>query len=94
MDCRHSGTDVTGRSPDGRKTMTDKDDLLRLGAGTVPDPFGLAWDPHRHVPGEETIEPDSTGSTATDTDQDGDATGLGVPDGDPEEGTVRLGELD
>jgi hypothetical protein len=70
--------------------MTDKNSQLRLGVGTVPDPFGLARDPARQMPDEEAPDPDSAGSTATeDADQDD-----GAATGDPEDGTVRLGELD
>lgn len=70
--------------------MTDKNSQLRLGAGTVPDPFGLARDPAREVSDEEATDPGSPGSTASDdTDQeDGTATG------EPRDRTVRLGELD
>ena len=69
-------------------TMTDKEDLLRLGAGTVPDPFGLARDPAREVSGEQALDPD--GSTVTEeADQD-----AGAADSEPGVGTVRLGELD
>lgn len=70
--------------------MTDKNSELRLGVGTVPDPFGLARDPARLVPDEEAPDPASPGSTAAeDADQDD-----GAATGEPENGTVRLGELD
>lgn len=70
--------------------MTDKNSQLRLGAGTVPDPFGLARDPAGQVSDEEATDPESPGSTAVeDADQDD-----GAASGGPEDGTVRLGELD
>jgi len=71
--------------------MTDKDDPLRLGVGTVPDPFGLARDPNRQVSDEGAPDPVSPGATAhKDTGQDGDAADDAAIGG----GTVRLGELD
>ena len=71
--------------------MTDKNSQLRLSAGTVPDPFGLAWDPARPVSDGEASDPGSPGSTPSDdADQDTGATG----EPGPEHGTVRLGELD
>jgi hypothetical protein len=82
----------TRGSPHSRreKRMTDKNSQLRLGAGTVPDPFGLARDPARQVSDEEAPDPDSPGSTATeDADLDD-----GVATGEPGDDTVRLGELD
>jgi hypothetical protein len=81
-----------GTSPRRRRetTMTDKISQLRLSAGTVPDPFGLAWDPAHEMTDEDEPDPAGPGSTATDdTDVDEDAT-----TGEPEHGTVRLGELD
>ena len=70
--------------------MTDKDEQLRLGAGTVPDPFGLAREPARQAMDEEATNPDSHGSTASeDTEPDN-----GAATGEPEHGSVRLGELD
>jgi hypothetical protein len=69
--------------------MTDKNSQLRLGAGTVPDPFGLAREPARQV-SEEATDPGSPGSTASeDPGQNNE-----VATGEPEHGTVRLGELD
>ena len=70
--------------------MTDKEDLLRLGAGTVPDPFGLAWEAGPHAPDEERPDPETPGSAAAED------TGLddGAATGEPEDDTVRLGELD
>jgi hypothetical protein len=81
-----------GTSPRSRreKKMTDKNSQLRLSAGTVPDPFGLARDPERQALDEEATDPDSHGSTASeDTDRDN-----GAATGEPEHGSVRLGELD
>ena len=69
--------------------MTDKISQLRLSAGTVPDPFGLAWEPAHEMTDEEAPDRDG-GSKATD-DTDGDD---GATTGEPEHGTVRLGELD
>jgi hypothetical protein len=70
--------------------MTDKNTQLRLSAGTVPDPFGLAWDPARQATDEEATDSDGHGSTASeDTDVDD-----GAATGEPEHGSVRLGELD
>jgi hypothetical protein len=70
--------------------MTDKQDQLRLSAGTVPDPFGLAWDLTRQASDEEVPDPDSAGSAAIEqATQDRGA----VTDA-PQVETVPLGELD
>jgi hypothetical protein len=70
--------------------MTDKESLLRLGAGTVPDPFGLAEDPARLLSDEEAPDPDSP-STPTSQDM---ALAEDEDFGQSEVGTGRLGELD
>lgn len=75
--------------------MTDKNDRLDLGVGSVPDPFGLAWEHERHAD-EAGV---ATGDTGTDT-SDGTATVAttagagGAADPEPDEQPVRLGELD
>ena len=68
--------------------MTDKDEQLRLGAGTVPDPFGLAREHTGQESDEEAPDPDSPGSTVTEEGDDGEVTD------EPEADSVRLGELD
>jgi hypothetical protein len=70
--------------------MTDKISQLRLGAGTVPDPFGLARDPAHQMSEEETPDLGGPGSTATDDTDNDDGAAIG---GHADE-TVRLGELD
>ena len=70
--------------------MTDKEDQLRLGAGTVPDPFGLAWEHARQASDEEVSDPDGPGSAAMEHEALDRGAGTEAPEAD----SVRLGELD
>lgn len=75
--------------------MTDKNDRLDLGVGSVPDPFGLAWEHERHAD-EAGVD---TGDTGSDTSDDtATVTAIagagGTTETEPDEQPVRLGELD